>query len=313
MSWRANSKLVEKVQSLVSEQKALQQLVQSKKEQIHAGRSSSPLCESFKSELLYATILSPLGRYGLENNCFNGVWRSKILSQSCHDFIASNSLSEENLFESYFYHRCPHIIAFQQHYQNLKDLIKPSLKKQMKILSYPSGLLGEIFDINSHLRKDISITAVDPDRDTVEVLREEVRQAKLEKQVRVVESLDLSFCKPESFDLIIAPYVILCQPEKKSSYSALFALYKLLKPKGTLLTGFITPSRDTSGCEWVHGHIAKADIDLQQYLIYELMEMKHPITVTTEECKRALKAVGFSAIKVVPDQSNVYPTVLAKK
>jgi len=178
----------------------------------------------------------------------------------------------------------------------------------------PCGLMAVLLTLDYRHVKNISLTGVDFDYDSLVMAHDIARKNQLEGAVVFIQADVWQVDFEEKFDIIVSHGLNYYQPQTEESIIALYRkINKALKPGGMLVTSFRTPTPRQGNCPWNMDYIDPEYLRLQYVLFHEVLSGKWGKTCTVEEMAAILEKSGFVEMEVIYDRAKIFPTVIAKK
>ena len=249
-----------------------------------------------------------LGRFLLENLGLNGYWTSYILLHPDQGRLSGQSSDGSPLteLESWLLDRCPIFLATQERFRIFKKLTQPLLRSSMDLASIPCGRMDDLLSLDYSRIRDVRLTGVDLDQNSLSHAERNYRQLKLEVSISFELRDAWALHSTGRWDLVTSNGLnIYVQDDEQCA-----VLYKSfaasLKPKGLLLVSFITPP-----ATWIPKSMD--DLAYQRFLFTKVLPVKWQCVRTEEITRAQLQSAGFEVLTVDYDSQRMFPSVLAQK
>lgn len=274
------------------------------------GRGDLPYATVEKQlEILEQVSLFDLGRFLIERGGLNGYWTQYVIS---HPY--KTLLTPLHPLEEYLLNRAPTCLATQQRFVHFKTQIQKHLKEGCSLASIPSGLMGDLLELDfSHLFS-FTLHGIDLDHETISQARAYAEERGLSQHCRFSQRDAWDLKMNEQFDLIASNGLTIYEPDHKRVVDLYCQFYSALKPGGILVTSFLTPPPISGGkTEWKLDQVNPQDALLQKILFVDILAAKWQVFRCEETVKAQLKEAGFSNIEIFYDNAHIFPTIIANK
>lgn len=258
-------------------------------------------------ELLNQLALFPLGKFLIQHGGIDGYWTHYVVTYP--EEKPSVSPLEEFLLT-----KLPFVLATQERYQIFKQEIQKHLKDHLHLASIPCGLMGEFFSLDYSKLKDITLTGIDLDADTLQKAKEYANEKGFSHKLKLYQKDAWQIEEKETFDLISSSGLNIYELNPDKVTDLYRRLFSSLKPNGLLITSFLTyPPNFGSKSEWKINEISLEAALIQKILLFDLVESRFQGFRSSKEMEKILHAAGFKEVKMIYDKAHIFPTVLCRK
>lgn len=249
-----------------------------------------------------------LGRFLLENLGLNGYWTSYILLHPDQGRLSGQSSDGSPLteLESWLLDRCPIFLATQERFRIFKQLTQPLLRSSMDLASIPCGRMDDLLSLDYSGIRDVRLTGVDLDQNSLSHAERNDRQLKPEVSISFELKDAWALHSTGRWDLVTSNGLNIYVQEDEQCGALYQSFAASLKPKGFLLVSFITPP-----ATWVPKR--RDDLAYQRFLFTEVLPVKWQCVRTEETTRAQLQAAGLEVLTVEYDSQRMFPSVLAQK
>jgi hypothetical protein len=257
-------------------------------------------------ELLDNLMAFSLGRFWLQNHQLNGHWYNYIM-RTYVDFQVSNTLERKILYN------LPLVLAKRQSFKTIQAILQQNLQNGLHIASAPCGGMGDILTLDYQAIKNIHLTAIDSDFQSIVHAGELAEEKGLSTTLSFFQA-DLKALNPEdAYHILIHHAWTMGNFSKNTIRPFLHQCFKALQPGGLFISNFPTCSPEQSkDSPWNMSVISPEMLRLQNLLLSQIIRHVEEPTQTLDSMADSLKEVGFSGIEFIPDDSKMIITVLAK-
>ncbi len=245
-----------------------------------------------------------LGKFLIINQGVNGYWTDYLINTP-RDKISQLPELEQSIMLSSL------ITATYQRQQIFKRENQLKVSNGNHLASIPSGLMSELLDLDYSQIDNINITAIDLDLQAFEYSQQKYPGLynKYNIQTMCCDALALDFT--EQFDLISSNGLSIYIEDDKQVQQLFNNFYSALKPKGKLVTSFLTyPHSFSSKSEQLD---IPASDKLGIAIFADILQVKWNSYRTTQQIKELVSNAGFTDIEVFGDQKYIFPTLIAYK
>ena len=284
----------------------LQHKVASIKQRLSRTIPVSGLAHEELCDMLEQLTKIDLGKFFLINGGANGYWTDYFLNFP-REKIASLPYIEQILFNSEV------MVATYQRQQIFKQENQEKLHNGAHLAAIPSGLMSELLDLDYSFIPNIEITAIDIDQQSFEYSKQKYPDlyAKYTINQACQDALEMDI--QNRFDLISSNGLTIYIPDDKLVAKLFSNFYKALKPGGKLVTSFLTyPASFPEKTEQSYTK-NQAKEQLEIGLFVDILQVKWNAFRTTSQFSQLISAAGFRNLKIIPDEKNIFPTVVAYK
>ncbi len=284
----------------------LQQKVASIKQRLSQTIPVSGLTYEELCDMLEQLAKIDIGKFFLINGGANGYWTDYFINFP-RDKIASLPYIEQIIFNSEV------MTATYQRQQIFKQQNQEKLQNGVHLAAIPSGLMSELLDLDYSSIKNIEITAIDLDQQSLEYSKQKYPDlyAKYTISQTCQDAFEMNL--HNRFDLISSNGLTIYIPDDELVAKLFSSFYQALKPGGKLVTSFLTyPASFPDKTEQIYPkNQLKEQIEIG--LFVDILQVKWNTFRTTEQFSQLISSVGFSNLKIIPDEKNIFPTVVAYK
>lgn len=263
----------------------------------------APLNE-VESRLQIAQSLSEfaLGRFLIERGGLNGYWTHYIVTRQ---HIQQESLTE---LESFLFDKAPAVLATQERYKIFKEQIQKRLFEGCRMASIPSGLMGDLLELDYSNFSDFTLHALDIDADSITSAQTLAKTSGLASRCLFScrDAWNLSI--EEELDLISSNGLNIYVSDDSQVIKLYEQFYKALKPGGCLVTSFLTPPT-----EWNMDKVDPASAQKQKLIFADILQTKWQVFRSEAVVIAQLKEAGFKKVEIIYDSAHIFPTLIVTK
>jgi SAM-dependent methyltransferase len=190
-----------------------------------------------------------------------------------------------------------------------KKEIQKKVTEGCQFASIPSGLMADLLDLDFSQISSFNLHGIDLDSDSLEQASELAKEKALFGHCRFACQDAWNLELRTQFDLITSNGLTIYEADDEKVIELYRQFYKALKPRGCLITSFLTPPPT----EWDLKKINSQDALMQKIIFADILECKWQVFRSEENVKRQLHSAGFGEIEVIYDDAHIFPTILAKK
>jgi ubiquinone/menaquinone biosynthesis C-methylase UbiE len=269
-------------------------------------QSTANLTLSLDDTLKLLTQLTEfeLGQFLLENQGLNGYWTSYLILNG----PKKNDLSE---LEYWMVHKAPVVKATQERFRIFQRIIQNRLKSGMTLLSIPCGTMDDLITLDKTSVSNIQLVGIDLDPESIAL-------AKLNALNN--ECTNTSFIKKnaweldtyETYNLITSNGLNIYEADDSKVIVLYKNFFKALKPKGILVTSFLTPPPSISkDSNWKN--FDPQELKKQKAIFADIIQAKWQVFRTEAQTRKHLEAAGFKILDIIYDTQGMFPTIIAEK
>lgn len=257
-------------------------------------------------ELLDRLMAFSLGRFWLQNHRLNAHWYDYIMRTHL-DSQVSTALERQILYDF------PIVLAKRQSFKTIQTILQQSLQNGLHMASAPCGVMGEILTLDYQAIKNIRLTAIDADFQSIVHAGELAEEKGLSTVVSFFQT-DLEGLNPkDAYHILIHHAWTMGNFSKNKIQPFLRQCFKALQPGGLFISNFSTCSPEQSkDSPWHMSAISPEMLRLQNLLFSQIIRHVEEPTQTLDSMANFLKEAGFSGIEFIPDDSKMVVTILAK-
>lgn len=260
-------------------------------------------------DLLHQLSQFELGRFLLLNRGINGFWTHYILTYPWTSKKENLTFVEEFILE-----RAPIMLATQERFKIFLQENQKAVRNGARLTCIPSGIMGELLYLSLENINDIKLIGVDYDPDALNDATLLAKQQNLSSIVELKMDDAWSMRFENQFDLISSNGLSIYEPDDTRVTQLFDTFYKALKPRGKLVTSFLTtPPTLSDECEWNTSVIDQNNLLLQKIIFADILAVKWQCYRSSAKTKEQLESVGFEAINFIYDKAKMFPTVVAYK
>ncbi|AUR52312.1 class I SAM-dependent methyltransferase [Aquella oligotrophica] len=270
--------------------------------------------KSFASSLSLETLFElldglqgfALGRFLIMNGGINGYWTDYVINFP-REQVNSLSFVEKIILNSYV------MLATHNRHQIFKKENQKAVADNAVLAAIPSGVMSELLDLDFSCVKNCNIFAVDLDKNAHLDSKNKYPSLfeSLSIQQKVEDALLLDY--QEQFDLISSNGLTIYIEDDELVKQIFHNFYRALKPGAKLVTSYLTyPQKYTEKTEQSY-LVDFEKLNLEIAVMIDILQVKWSAYRTTEQMLLLLKTAGFRDIRIIPDDRNIFPTVVALK
>lgn len=250
-----------------------------------------------------------IGRFLLKNRGVNGYWTYYAAT-----YPHWKGTQELSTWETYLLSQAPLTIAVQQKFQIFLQENQKSVRDGARLATIPSGVMGELLDLDFTGIDDITLVGIDCDAETLQDAQQLAQQKGLQDCVELYQKDAWNMQFENEFDLISSNGLTIYEPDDERVVALYAEFYRALRPGGRLVTSFITapPTPDDPG-EWRLDLLNPEDLRRQRIIYADVVDAQWQSFRSSELTKQQLTAAGFVDIQIIPDAAHLFPTVTASK
>lgn len=254
--------------------------------------------------LLHELANFELGRFVLKHKGLDGYWTS---------YVILHGINQQNLspLEAWFLQHAPAVRATRERFYIFQKALQVRIKDNMHLASIPCGLMDDLLGLDYKKTDNIRLTGFDLDQNALILARKNAQQHQFENVACICkDAWDLGY--ENTFDIITSNGLNIYQSDVQKVIALYQQFYRALKPKGTLITSFLTPSPLIDPHSPWHNY-ELADVLKQKAIFLDIIEANWRFHQTEESTKSQLMAAGFKIGDIIYDSQAMFPTIIAEK
>lgn len=261
-----------------------------------------PLAE--EQDLLTQLSAFELGRFLLINKGLDGEHTSYVI---LHDPKKSN-LSP---LEKWLLTKAPVVQATQERFQIFKNQLQKYLGNNMTIASIPCGLMDDLLGLEFKETQNVNFVGVDLDEKSLQLAKDNAKHHSI-TNVTFLRENAWQLSASSQYDIITSNGLNIYEHDDSKVVELYKEFYKALKPKGILITSFLTPPPALSKESTWREYDAK-DLLKQKAIFGDIIGAQWQAYRTEELTHRQLEEAGFRILKVIYDRQGMFPTIIVQK
>ena len=257
-------------------------------------------------ELLDGLQEFALGRFLIMNGGINGYWTDYVINFPREQINFLTDV-EKIILNSYV------MLATYNRHQIFKEENQKVVTDNAVLAAIPSGVMSELLDLDFSHVKNCNIFAVDLDKNAH--LDSKNKYASLFELLSIEQKIEdaLLLDYNEQFDLISSNGLTIYIEDDELVKQIFHNFYRALKPGAKLVTSYLTyPQKYTEKTEQAY-LVDYEKLNLEIAIMVDILQVKWSAYRTTEQMLFLLKTAGFRDIRIIPDDKNIFPTVVALK
>lgn len=267
-------------------------------------------------ELLDELSQFDLGRFLIQNRGADAFWTHYFLTHPWFGRKTGKNNRDEPFteLEEFILDRSPLLLATQERFQIFLKENQKSVHNNATLATIPSGMMGELLYLDFKGINNIKLIGIDYDPNALKEAEILAKKLGLSQFVTLIERDAWNLNIHNEFDLISSNGLNIYEPDDNEVTELYREFYNALKPKGKLVTSFLTPPpTQTDNCEWVMSEIDQKDLALQKIIFVDIINTKFQCYRSTKTTHEQLEKVGFKEIEFKYDKAKIFPTVIAIK
>lgn len=252
-----------------------------------------------------------LGRFLLTHQGLNGFWTHYIVYLHTEDRRAGTQddarLSE---LERALLDRGPTFRATQERFEHFRRIVQDEIRHkagaEMSLASVPCGLMADLLTLDYRLIPGVQLAGFDLDERSLQGAAEFAQERGLPAAFSRADAWTLGV--RNSFDAVVSNGLNIYEPSDERVTDLYAILGASLKPGGVLVTSFLTPPS-----EWKMDRIDGAALLVERIIFSDIVGARWRCFRSWETSVRQLTQAGFTNIKIIPDDANLFPTVVARR
>ncbi|MFI4956713.1 MAG: SAM-dependent methyltransferase [Gammaproteobacteria bacterium] len=258
--------------------------------------------------LLHELSEFDFGRFLLQNQGVNGYWTHYMLT---HPWYPEKPLTK---LEDFLLNRAPTLLATQQRFKIFLKENQTQVKPDANLACIPCGMMGELVYLDFQNTNSIKLTGIDYDQEALQLAAALAKVRNISASLNLIQRDAWHLEMENTFDLISSNGLNVYEKDNNKVEALYQQFYNALKPGGKLVTSFLTPPPGLNDqCEWEMSRVNKDDLLIQKVIFVDIMQAKFQSYRTSRQTKAQLESVGFNDIQLIPDDANIFPTVVAYK
>ena len=255
------------------------------------------------------------GRFLIINRGINGYWTHYMLTYPWFGKKTGKNDQKEPIGNmEHFLLNSPLLKATQQRFQIFLEQNQACVKDGATLASIPCGLLGELLYLDYDAIRDISLTGLDYDNDTLHDAKVLADKKNLSAYIELIQTDAWSMNINNQFDLLSSNGLNIYEPSDDKVTKLYQEFYAALKPGGKLVTSFVTPPPTmTNQCEWRLDKLNLDELLKQKAIFADTLQVKWQCYRSTDKTRKQLESVGFTDLTFIADDAHLFPTVVAIK
>lgn len=258
----------------------------------------------------------PLGCFLIQNRGLNGYWTDVLLMHPEERRESGLNIEGQPMgdLEKFFFDQAPTALATQQRFNIFRTEIQSSLSNGAHLASVPCGLMGDLLTLDYSDVKDVTLTGVDIDENSIDYAKAKAKHYGLDSSTTFLQADAWKFALDTPVDVLVSNGLNIYEPDENRVVDLYRQFYQNIKPGGTLITSYLTPP-PTPGqsTEWNVKGINMEDAIKQKVLFSDVLGATWQTFTSTEQAIKQLEQAGFVDIEVIPDESRIFPTFIAKR
>ncbi len=284
------------------------QILEKKKDGIRSRGHLPYATVDLQLELLDQIIQFELGRFLLERGGLNGYWTDYVIKYPSRAQISGNNI------ETFLLNKAPTCLAIRERFEIHKKEIQKRVKEGVSFASIPCGVMADLLDVDYSGISNFKLTGIDIDPETLEEAEELAKEKKLqgdcEFYVRDAWNLQIE----NQFDLMTSSGLNIYVSDDEKVTALYHQFCRALKPKGCLLTSFLTPPPGLPvQTEWNISKIHLPDAQMQKLIFNDILDCKWQTFRTKNQTIEQLKKAGFEKFELIHDEAHIFPTIIATR
>lgn len=243
-----------------------------------------------------------LGRFLMQEERLSGYWTHYVMTQRKSDYP----------LEQFLLNRAPVFKAAQQSSQIFQQIVQAEARDGISLASIPSGLMGDLLNLNYSGLKQFRLTGIDLDPASLDGAKALAKEKGLLRFSRFELKDSRNLGLHSEFDLILCNGLSIYEPNDEKTIALYKQFHAALKKGGRLVTSFLTPPPGFHHrCEWDIGKVSMEDLLLQKILFADIIGVRWQTYRTPEEMEHILVKAGFGDLEILYDDARIFPTVAA--
>lgn len=270
-------------------------------------QNTEQLTFSLKEELDLLQQLNEFGfgRFLLKNKGLNGYW-------TAHMIIHGPKKNLTHPLEKWLLTRAPIIRATQERFKIFQHQLQKYVRSHANLAAIPCGLMDSLLLLNYDHVENVHLIGIDLDPESIELAKVNAQQyeKKFTTSFQKKDAWNLSI--HNEYDLITSNGLNFYEPDDQKVLALYGEFYKALKPKGILITSFLTPP-PTLSAESTWKNFDAEDLKKQKAVMGDIIQAKFQVFRTEAQTRQQLEKAGFKVLDVIYDTQGMFPTIVAQK
>ncbi|MGB8699921.1 MAG: class I SAM-dependent methyltransferase [Thermosynechococcaceae cyanobacterium] len=258
----------------------------------------------------------PLGEFILTNRGTNGYWTDYMIEHQYHNRFKGTDTEGRQLtpLEKIFLDRFPMVVATQQRAVHFSRILQSHVREEAVMASLPCGLMRDLLALDFSGVKNFKLVGIDIDDQSLNYAKNLAEEYHLSFHVELYQYDAWNQPFENYFTVLTSNGLSVYEPDDDRVTDLYRQFFKALKPGGTLVTSFITPSPDMDpNSEWNMDAIDWSAM-LQQKLLYtDILNFNPKGLRSSTTTKTQLSKVGFENLELIWDEAQIFPTIIAHK
>lgn len=270
-------------------------------------QNTESLTLSLEEELDLLQQLSEFdfGRFLLKNKGLNGYW-------TAHMIIHGPKKDLTHPLEKWLLTRAPIIRATQERFKIFQHQLQKYVRSHTRLASIPCGLMDVFLLLNYDHVENVHLIGIDLDPESIELAKINAQQYGKTVTTSFQEKDAWNLSIHNEYDLITSNGLNFYEPDDQKVVALYGEFYNALKPKGILITSFLTPPPSLSA-ESTWKNFDPDDLKKQKAVMGDIMQAKFQAFRTEKQTRQQLEKAGFKVLDVIYDMQGMFPTIVAQK
>lgn len=262
-----------------------------------------PLAEEL--DLLRQMNEFEFGRFLLKNKGINGYWTAYMI-------IHGPKKDLKHPLEKWILMRAPILLATQERFKIFQQKLQQYVCSDTTLAAIPCGLMDSLLLLKYDHAKNVRLVGIDLDPDSLKLAKENAQHQGKAHMSSFKEEDAWSLSAQNEYDVITSNGLNFYEPDDQKVVALYGQFYKALKPKGILITSFLTPSPALSvDSPWKN--FDAEDAKKQKALFVDIVQVRFQVFRTEAQTRQQLESVGFKILNVIYDKQGMFPTIVAQK
>ena len=262
-----------------------------------------PLAEEL--DLLRQLNEFDFGRFLLKNKGINGYWTAYMI-------IHGPKKDLSHPLEKWILTRAPIVCATQERFKIFQQKLQHYVRSHTTLADIPCGLMDSLLLLNYDQTKDVRLVGIDLDPESIQLAKENSQHHGKAPMVSFKKEDAWNLSAHNEYDVITSNGLNFYEPDDQKVVALYGQFYKALKPKGILITSFLTPPPALSP-ESTWKKFDTKDLKKQKALFVDIVQAKFQAFRTEAQTRQQFESVGFKVLEVIYDKQGMFPTIIAQK